>query len=95
MTIVAERGYLIPAIGEQYVICAQRLEDSIRQHHPTANITILTVDQLPCTEMDCLYEFEPQTQLIIVSDDSILRVFKSTMERNPRSALHIRCGRTD
>lgn len=47
MTITAERGYLIPAIGEQYVTCANRLADSIRQHHPNAAITILTVDQLP------------------------------------------------
>lgn len=47
MTIIAERGYLIPAIGEQYVVCANRLADSIRQYHPAANITILTADQLP------------------------------------------------
>lgn len=47
MTIAAERGYLIPAIGDQYVTCANRLADSIRQYHPAANITILTADQLP------------------------------------------------
>lgn len=47
MTIVAERGYLIPAIGDQYVTCATRLADSIHQYHPAANITILTADQLP------------------------------------------------
>ena len=47
MTIAAERGYLIPAIGDQYVTCATRLADSIRQYHPAANITILTADQLP------------------------------------------------
>lgn len=47
LTIVAERGYLIPAIGEQYVACASLLADSICQHHPNANITILTQDQLP------------------------------------------------
>jgi hypothetical protein len=47
LTIIAERGYLIPAIGEQYVVCANRLADSIRQYHPAANITILTADQLP------------------------------------------------
>jgi len=45
--VLAERGYLIPAIGDQYVACADRLADSIRQHHPSANITILTKDQLP------------------------------------------------
>lgn len=43
----AERGYLIPAVGDQYVTCAERLAHSIRQHHPRANITILTQDQLP------------------------------------------------
>ena len=47
MPIIAERGYLIPAVGEQYVACANHLSDSIRQHHPEANITILTADQLP------------------------------------------------
>lgn len=47
MPIIAERGYLILAIGNQYVVCANRLADSIRQHHPAANITILTADQLP------------------------------------------------
>ena len=47
MTITAERGYLIPAIGDKYVTCANLLADSIRRYHPTANITILTVDQLP------------------------------------------------
>jgi hypothetical protein len=45
--ITAERGYLIPAIGDKYVICANRLADSIRQQHPEANITILTQDMLP------------------------------------------------
>ena len=47
MPILAERGYVIPAIGEVYEQCAQHLERSIRQFHPTANITILTKDQLP------------------------------------------------
>ena len=47
MPVTAERGYLIPAIGDKYVTCANLLADSIRRYHPTANITILTVDQLP------------------------------------------------
>jgi hypothetical protein len=46
--VLAERGYLIPAIGDQYVACANRLAESIRRYHPNANITILTKDQLPC-----------------------------------------------
>ena len=47
MPILAERGYLIPAIGNLYVDCAEQLANSIRQFHPTANITILTKQQLP------------------------------------------------
>ena len=47
MPIVHERGYLIPAIGDQYVDCATTLADSIRQHHPQAHVTIMTQDQLP------------------------------------------------
>jgi hypothetical protein len=38
---------LIPAVGQQYVECAQRLRDSILHFHPDANITIATVDMLP------------------------------------------------
>lgn len=45
--MTAEHGYLIPAIGEMYVNCANKLKDSILQWHPTANITILTEDMLP------------------------------------------------
>ena len=50
MPVLAERGYLIPAIDTEetnYVACAKRLADSIRQWHPDANITILTRDMLP------------------------------------------------
>jgi hypothetical protein len=47
LPILAERGYIIPAVGAVYETCAQRLADSIRQFHPNANITILTQDQLP------------------------------------------------
>ena len=50
MPVLAERGYLIPAIDTEetnYVACAERLADSIRQWHPDANITILTRDMLP------------------------------------------------
>jgi len=47
LPVTAERGYLIPAIGDNYVACAGRLVDSIRKFHPNANITILTKDLLP------------------------------------------------
>ena len=47
LPILAERGYVIPAFGEQYVKCAKRLTDSIKHFHPDANITILTKEMLP------------------------------------------------
>ena len=50
MPIVAERGYLIPAINTDtvnYVACAEQLADSIRVWHPDANITVLTKEMLP------------------------------------------------
>jgi len=47
LPITAERGYIIPAIGELYVECAEALAASIREWHPSANITILTQDMLP------------------------------------------------
>lgn len=50
LPILAERGYLIPAIGDQYVKCAEHLRDSILSWHPDANITILTKDQLPFSD---------------------------------------------
>ena len=46
MTILAERGYLIPAIDTEsvdYLSCAQQLARSIRQWHPDANISVITV----------------------------------------------------
>ena len=46
MPITAERGYLIPAIDTNtvdYLSCAVRLARSIRQWHPDANISVLTV----------------------------------------------------
>lgn len=50
LPITYERGYLIPAINTDtvdYVSCANRLADSIKQFHPDADITILTKDMLP------------------------------------------------
>jgi hypothetical protein len=45
--VIHERGYVIPAIGDQYVECAQQLRDSILNLHPEVNITIVTKDMLP------------------------------------------------
>jgi hypothetical protein len=47
LPILAERGYIIPAIGDTYVACADRLKTSILNFHPAANITIVTKDMLP------------------------------------------------
>ena len=47
MPITHERGYLIPAIGKQYVECAEQLRTSILSWHPDAHVTILTQEQLP------------------------------------------------
>lgn len=50
MQIVAERGYLIPAINTDdvdYVECAAQLATSIQDWHPDAHITILTKQDLP------------------------------------------------
>lgn len=50
MPVVHERGYLIPAIDNEdtnYVACAERLAESIKQFHPTAHVTILTKEMLP------------------------------------------------
>ena len=47
MPITHERGYVIPAFGNEYVQCAERLRKSISAWHPDSHITILTEDQLP------------------------------------------------
>jgi hypothetical protein len=54
LPIIAERGYLIPAINTEttdYVACAKRLRDSILAWHPTANVTILTKEMLPHSDL--------------------------------------------
>ena len=46
MPVLAERGYLIPAIDTDsvdYLSCAIKLARSIRQWHPDANISVITV----------------------------------------------------
>ena len=46
MPVLAERGYLIPAIDTEsvdYLACAIQLARSIRQWHPGANISVLSV----------------------------------------------------
>jgi hypothetical protein len=46
LPILAERGYLIPAIDTDsvdYLSCARQLAQSISQWHPDANISVITV----------------------------------------------------
>jgi hypothetical protein len=47
LPILAERGYVIPAVGDEYVACAERLKQSILQFHPEAHVTIITKEMLP------------------------------------------------
>lgn len=78
MPIVAERGYLIPAINTatvDYVACAEQLADSIRAWHPDANITILTKEMLPfgdlggfANDWQCFYA-SPYRQTIKLEAD--------------------------
>jgi hypothetical protein len=51
LPLLAERGYVIPAVGAVYEKGAQHLANSIQQFHPDANITILTKDQLPLGDL--------------------------------------------
>jgi len=47
LPILAERGYIIPAIGSVYEACAEQLAHSLRRFHPAANVTIVTAGMLP------------------------------------------------
>ena len=69
------RGYLIPAIGDMYVACANRLADTIREWHPNANITVLTKEMLPhgdqggfANDWQC-YEASPYEETIKLEAD--------------------------
>jgi hypothetical protein len=42
-----DRGYIIMALGDVYVTCAQHLRDSILKWHPQAQIKIVTINDLP------------------------------------------------
>ena len=49
MPVLAERGYLIPAVNSpevSYIRCAIQLAQSIHQHHPEANVCLLTNEQI-------------------------------------------------
>jgi len=77
LPVRAERGYVIPAVGEVYEACAHRLANSIRQFHPTADITILTRDQLPHGDLGGyandwqVFEASPYRQTIKLEADML------------------------
>ena len=77
MPITHERGYLIPAIGDSYVQCAQRLRDSILTFHPGANVTIATVDMLPHGDLGGwnndwqMFQLSPYRQTIKLEADML------------------------
>ena len=75
MPIRAERGYLIPAIGEQYEQCANRLRHSILAWHPGADVTVVTTDMLPHGDQGGqandwqMFEISPYRQTIKLEAD--------------------------
>ena len=75
MPIRAERGYLIPAIGEQYERCASRLRHSILAWHPDADVTVVTTDMLPHGDQGGqandwqMFEISPYRQTIKLEAD--------------------------
>jgi hypothetical protein len=78
LPIVAERGYVIPAIGSMYQDCAEQLAYSLRQFHPAANITIVTANMLPhgdqggwANDWQC-FEVSPYRQTIKLEADMLV-----------------------
>jgi len=81
LTPLAERGYLIPAFNTDdvdYERCARVLEQSIKDHHPTAAVTVLTTEDLPhgdlggfSNDWQC-FQASPYRQTIKLEADMIL-----------------------
>lgn len=77
LPILAERGYLIPAIGDVYADCARQLADSIRTHHPDANIRIVEAVDLPHGDLGGfandwqMFSISPYRQTIKLEADMI------------------------
>jgi hypothetical protein len=68
---------LIPAIGAEYVRCAQRLKSSILHFHPNAQVTIVTADMLPHGDLGGwandwqMFQVSPYRQTIKLEADMI------------------------
>ena len=77
MPILSERGYLIPAVGEEYIDCAHGLADSILKFHPAANITIVDRSMLPYGDQGGyandwqMFQISPYRQTIKLEADMI------------------------
>ena len=80
MAVQHERGYLIPAINSKnvdYVACAQRLSQSIKQFHPHAHVTIVTQDMLPHGDLGGyandwqMFQISPYRQTVKLEADMI------------------------
>lgn len=77
MPILAERGYIIPAVGDEYVRCAEQLQASILKFHPTANITIIDKEALPYGDLGSyandwqMFQCSPYRQTIKLEADMI------------------------
>ena len=75
MPITAERGYVIPAWGKEYVRCAEHLKSSILEWHPDANVTIVTDlphgDQGGWANDWQIFELSPYRQTIKLEADMI------------------------
>jgi hypothetical protein len=77
LAITAERGYLIPAIGETYLSCAEQLVSSILKFHPAANVTVVTADMLPHGDLGGyandwqMFQISPYRQTIKLEADMV------------------------
>ena len=81
LPITAERGFVIPAFNTDdvdYESCARQLERSILQHHPEAEITVITNSMLPATDITgqaldwFAYRLSPYRQTIKLEADMIM-----------------------
>ena len=76
--MLAERGYVIPAIGTVYERCAEQLRESILYFHPNACITIVTADMLPYGDLGGwvndwqMFSISPYRQTIKLEADMIV-----------------------
>lgn len=74
------KGFVIPAFNNHidYESCAQRLRQSILTHHPKANVTVLTNNDLPSTELQgqaldwFAYKLSPYRYTIKLEADMVM-----------------------